>query len=457
MSRLAAVEVFQTAGHTPVPAVFASALPSGVVAREAFEELSGIILYTIQDTPEKAGIYLYLHGAMQVEGVGSGDAALVHAIRTLVGPRIPIAVAADFHAVLPDGFFRDVNVFHAFRTAPHTDHADTERRAARGLLRCMGEGIRPRIAAVRVPILAADAAVTAREPLASLMKDIEACDSDPDIVSAAFCNGQPWIDSSYTGACVALSFVRDGRGALAKAKALAARLWQQRNTFSFDAEVMDPERAVGEARKSPLAPVFVMDSGDNTTAGAEGEGTLLMRLVMEQMAAAAGSSAIPGKRILICGLTDVRAMKDLAGLAVGSRWQGRVGNGGPGDLDAQVPFSGELVHRGKVIGWAGEIAGASAVVSSGCVDVALTDVRAAFLSVRHIEAAGLDLKKYGVIVLKMGYLFPELRPHAARSIMALTPGSSTNDFSTINYRNLHRPMFPLDREFSYSPKGTDED
>lgn len=44
------------------------------------------------------GIWLYLHGAMEVEEIGSGEVALLSAIRKKVGYDIPISVALDFHA-----------------------------------------------------------------------------------------------------------------------------------------------------------------------------------------------------------------------------------------------------------------------------------------------------------------------------------------------------------------------
>lgn len=72
-SRLAAVEVFHIAGYSPVPAIFASAHPLGVVSREAFDEVPGIVFRTVRDTSDAGGVYLYLHGAMQVAGLGSGS------------------------------------------------------------------------------------------------------------------------------------------------------------------------------------------------------------------------------------------------------------------------------------------------------------------------------------------------------------------------------------------------
>ena len=44
------------------------------------------------------GIWLYLHGAMEVEHIGSGELALLRMVRERVSFNVPIALALDFHA-----------------------------------------------------------------------------------------------------------------------------------------------------------------------------------------------------------------------------------------------------------------------------------------------------------------------------------------------------------------------
>ncbi|MFA6774173.1 MAG: microcystinase MlrC family protease, partial [Sphaerochaeta sp.] len=47
----------------------------------------------------------------------------------------------------------------------------------------------------------------------------------------------------------------------------------------------------------------------------------------------------------------------------------------------------------------------------------------------------------------LGYLEPEIRAIAKRSMMALTTGSSDELFERLPYKNLPRPIYPLDKEF----------
>ena len=54
----------------------------------------------------------------------------------------------------------------------------------------------------------------------------------------------------------------------------------------------------------------------------------------------------------------------------------------------------------------------------------------------HFSAMGVDAKDYDVVVVKQGYLWPGAAELAATQIFCMTPGTATNDFSTLPFRNL---------------------
>jgi microcystin degradation protein MlrC len=60
---------------------------------------------------------------------------------------------------------------------------------------------------------------------------------------------------------------------------------------------------------------------------------------------------------------------------------------------------------------------------------------------------GVEPTERKVIVVKLGYLEPEIRAIAKRSMMALTTGSTDELFERLPYQNLPRPIYPLDTEF----------
>ena len=172
LSRTPACGVFGEAGATVVPTIYASALPSGPVTQAALSKLTSPIVEAAEREPRLDGVWLYLHGAMEVEGLGSGEAWLVSRLREALGPAVPIAVALDFHANLTEALVGGVNIIRGYRTAPHTDQADTQLEAARLLLRCLREGLLPRPVMVRVPMMSpGDALVTTIEPGRAMMAE----------------------------------------------------------------------------------------------------------------------------------------------------------------------------------------------------------------------------------------------------------------------------------------------
>lgn len=443
MEKLAATKVFVDNHFDIVTGVYASALPSGSVSIEAFNSITAEILQLLMDSEGIDGIYLYLHGAMYVQGLGSGEEHLVRSIRDMVGNNIPIALALDFHANNTDNLMSSVNIIQGFRTAPHTDHDAAEQRAASGLVRCIRERVLPKPARVRVPVLAADAAVTANRPLKDIMKKLFELDGNEAVYSAAFFNGQPWVDVPYVGPCaVIMSKAADKKTSLAAANELAEMYWQGRNGLRLGKEAMLIDDAIAYAIGFENGPVIITDSGDNTTAGAEGEGTLMLHKLLSYRV----------KNALVCAITAKEAVDTLKNKTCGDSIDLWIGRNVKEKNIVPVHIQGEIKSFGKVLGWAGEECGDGVVITMRDIDVVLTDVRAAFISAMHIENMGVRPSDYQIIVVKLGYLFHELKKIASEHIFALSPGASTNLFDTLDYRNIRRPMYPLDKDFEWGRK-----
>jgi microcystin degradation protein MlrC len=59
---------------------------------------------------------------------------------------------------------------------------------------------------------------------------------------------------------------------------------------------------------------------------------------------------------------------------------------------------------------------------------------------------GLNPRKTDILVVKIGYLVPELYNMRAGWIMALTPGGVDQDLHRLPYKRIDRPMYPLDKD-----------
>jgi len=91
------------------------------------------------------------------------------------------------------------------------------------------------------------------------------------------------------------------------------------------------------------------------------------------------------------------------------------------------------------------------VIQTRGIDVILTEQRQAFTTLDSFRSYGIDPLDRKIVVVKLGYLFPELRKAAALALMALSPGFTNLLLDQLDYRNVRRPIFPLDRDFSWGP------
>ena len=57
----------------------------------------------------------------------------------------------------------------------------------------------------------------------------------------------------------------------------------------------------------------------------------------------------------------------------------------------------------------------------------------------------MNIKDYQVVVVKQGYLFPELSSIADLAILALTPGATNQIIEDLEYKKFIPPVYPLKR------------
>ncbi|MBQ7897539.1 MAG: M81 family metallopeptidase [Clostridia bacterium] len=418
-----------------IPTLYAHALPGGAVSKEDFLKLAHDIADGIPTDVD--GIWLYLHGALCVEEIGSGDTYLLKLIRDKVGYNIPISLAMDFHADNTDEIVEMANVITAFRTAPHTDHKETQERAMKLLFECIEEKILPTPAIARANVvIPGDAVQTSLEPLKSIMEYAEEIERTvPDMMSVQVFNGQPWVDEPYMGPNFVVTHKSDPETAQKYADILAKKFYDARYDFKFLVETAEPEKAI-ELAMADKGQVFISDSGDNTTAGASGDNAFMLNRVIK-----AGA-----KNVLVAGIADAPACDICYSAQIGDTVEITVG----GTLDKnseKAKIKGVLIHKGDILSYTGGNEGHSATLDCGNFTVVITKNRASMCRPDIFESVDIDINDYKIIVVKLGYLFPELAKIAPRAILAFTPGASTERLEDMHMKNIRRPMFPLDDNF----------
>ena len=61
------------------------------------------------------------------------------------------------------------------------------------------------------------------------------------------------------------------------------------------------------------------------------------------------------------------------------------------------------------------------------------------MTVNHFARAGVQLEDYDVIVLKQGYMFPDIARIAGDYTMALTPGATYQRIDQLSYQSTEIP------------------
>ncbi len=269
-----------------------------------------------------------------------------------------------------------------------------------------------------------------------IMQELDQIETLPGVLCAQVFGGQPWVDSPFTGPSVVVTHENDDGFALSYAKKTAKLYWDSRYDFSFLVEALEPSEALVKAMQTPDKLVFISDSGDNTTAGATGDNAYFIRLIQESSV----------ENVLIAGIVDAEATLSCYKVPLGSTVSLKVGASLSSESE-QTTITGKVIYTGDVLGYTGELAGKSATIDCGRYTVVVTEQRTAFTREDIFQSIDLDVNNFHIVVVKLGYLFPDLKMMADYSILAFSPGSSAERIEDIGLKHLRRPIYPFDDDF----------
>jgi microcystin degradation protein MlrC len=422
-------------------ALVGKSLPGGMVTAEAFAELSDELIGRLAALPPLDGLWYDIHGAMTVEGLDDAEAALLARIRQTVGPDVIVSTSMDLHGNVSRELAHRSDLITCYRMAPHEDHMETKERAARNLVDLLASGApRPVKAWVPVPVLLAGEQTSTRiEPARSVYAAVAEVEAADGVTDAAIWVGYAWADEPRNRAAVVVTGPSHA-AVTADAERLARGFWQARRDFAFVAPTGTLAECLDEALASAARPYFISDTGDNPTAGGAGDVTwgLTRLLARPEFQDPDGPTAIyasvPGPAAVRTAVeAGVGATVTVtAGAEVDDRHAGPVTMTGVvhavrhGDRDART----EVVLR------------------VGGVHVIVTELRKPYHHEHDFTDLDLDPRGADVVIVKIGYLEPELYALAADWKMALTPGGVDQDLVRLGHHRIRRPMFPFDPDMA---------
>lgn len=116
--------------------------------------------------------------------------------------------------------------------------------------------------------------------------------------------------------------------------------------------------------------------------------------------------------------------------------------------------SGPITMTGRVhaVKYGDRHAKAEVVLQVGSVFVIITEFRKPYHCEHDFKDLDLDARDVAdIVIVKIGYLQPELYDMAADWMLALTPGGVDQDLERLGHRKIRRPMWPFDKTFDKQP------
>lgn len=430
-------------GAEPVPTLWAWANPSGTITASAYEALRDELLSRLAEAIPVDAVALELHGAGVVDGIDDLEGDLGAAVRSLVGPDVPIVAALDLHGNITDAMAGAFDVFFGNQLYPHTDGRERGHEAVAAVPQLLAGTWRPVVHVEHLPMLLPASTTDAGGPAAEMNALCRSVEERPGVIDCTVFHGFPYVDVPHVGVHVVVTTDGDEArvAAAAAASEVASWIWEHRERFRTESH--SPEGAVRTAIglvASGRRPVVINETCDNPGGGAPGDGTHLLRAMLDAGLedAAFGFIADPA----------VAAQAHAAG--VGARIDVRLG-GKHGDLHGPTLelagavrslTDGRIVLQHMLKGVLMDL-GPSARLRCGGIDVIVTSQPFQTLDTEIFLLHGIDVTRCSVVGLKSSQHFRAGFTHLAGAILtADAPGLTTNLVETFEHLRAPGPLWP---------------
>ena len=438
--RLAAAPEFsflRSYPHQFSPTLYARAVPGGAVERSAYDTFKNQFIQSLKQLLPLDGLYLPMHGALYVDGMQDAEGDWISSAREVVGNECLISASYDLHGNLSRRVVDNLDMLTAYRTAPHIDVEQTMRRACDLLVSCATKRIQPTMVWVPIPVLLpGERTSTEDQPAKRLYAQLPGINSRAGVLDASLLVGYVWADEPRATASAVLTGT-DPAVLEEEAARLGREYWNAREDFKFGVPVGSIAELIDQAQRLTTQPVILADSGDNPTGGGVGDRAEVLEELLSR----------GFKNALVAGIADLPATELCYQHAPGTRLPLRIGatldpqGSRPIEVDAEILFllAAESPRDRR------------AVVRIDGVTVVLTAARCPFHDIKDFTALGLHPENFKLLVVKSGYLSPELAPIASPALMALSDGAIPQDLESLPPNRLRPPTFPFDRSFAWQP------
>ena len=275
-----------------VPLLWTFAEPAGYVTDDAFNQVTQLLIHSLENAHALDGVYLDLHGAMVSKSYEDGEAQLLKLVREIVGQNLPVVVSLDLHGNLSPEFIEYASAVTIYRTYPHLDMADTGGRAQKLMSKLLDKSTHFYTAWRQLDyLIPITSQSTMQEPAKTLYSRLDELTVD-GVASIDMALGFPPADITHTGASV-VAYGTDKQAVEHAANTMINALEQAEG--DFDNPLIIAPDAVKKAMAisgTTTKPVVIADPQDNPGAGGMGDTTGLLHALLDEGAKGAALSLL---------------------------------------------------------------------------------------------------------------------------------------------------------------------
>ena len=345
------------------------------------------------------------------------------------------------------------DIIVSFRTYPHVDMRETGGRAGAILQRTMAGEIKPHTVRVRRPMLEeTNGGRTDVGPMIPRLAAARDYECHADVFAVSVNAGFASTDVADVGPTVLVTGQGDPDPHIAFAETIADDIWTRRHEALNDYLTVEAAAAVAVGFDPRNGPLVIADYADNPGAGGYGDSTALLGALLE----AGVNNACFGP--MVDGETAQALHKVKVGekvhISLGGKTDAAFG-GGPLKLDGELVSisDGHYVGDGPILGGLHRSYGPSAVLRVDDIEILIVTIAKQILDLQQFKSFGIEPERKGVIALKsMQHFRAAFEPFAGQVVICDSGALCTLHYERLPYRNVPRPIFPLDQDTVWSDR-----
>ncbi len=434
----------------PVPILLTGSQPAGPVDQEFFNTTLDDICQRLEDSMPLDGVYITAHGGMTATEMQDPDGEVITRVRAIVGENTVIIVTLDLHGNISERMVEDADMLIAYQTNPHVDMRQRGQEAAMHMRHLLG-GDTAHASFIRLPLTPASInLLTETGPYAELISYGQRRQREHAgaILNVSILGGFVFSDTAKNGLAIIVTSLDDPGPGAALAQELAEYTWDMR--AQFRKTLTSLKQAVELAKVPGDKALIFSDAGDNPGGGGRGNTTELLNALIESQA----------QNVLYGSFFDPELARQAHQLGPGAKFEALFNRQGETETSKQlsVPALVLALSDGHLPGRRGIFAGLLLELGPCCLLQigAEPGIKVVVISARQQTADPVFFEQFNIDIGRMDTVCVKSRGHfragfdewfkPGQVIEVDTAGLTSPVLERYNWRNLSRPVYPLDED-----------